>query len=357
MTTAPSKSRREKFARTLRETKRGRTWFVISFFAICAWLPEFVLWIRDLLLSGKDAHDREFVLSGSYDSDEALEVTSRATFYVSRDWWSIAIALSILALCIWAVRFLEPVRRKRICHELGLRGGGFTTWKWIACLALLPALIWIGFVLLVSEPAHTAEPFTWKEYFFPFPGDGPHCVDSVFLQNDSARPVWWLRAGLSSLAAQVFLYGFAWRQLRRAGTRFWPTSLLLIALGAVADIVSQLVIFAEQGLPPFDVIGTHLILTAVFSLHIPLSGWIVERWGGSIWPLAIAHLAPWLPEVLLDTRYDRFPFSRELEYGLPAFLGLALWYSLPLILLALLTLRKTHTGARLRNRRERTDPR
>lgn len=331
-------SRWERTVRAIRETRRGRVGFVLAFCVLGWWLYDLVLGIRNVLLSGRDTRDLELVLDPDFDYHETLELTSRAAFHVSRDWWAIGTSVLIVVLLLLAVRFLDRLRGRPAWRELGLRGGVARPWTWIVWLPLLPALSWIAWRLLGTEPEPIAVPFTWGEYLFPFSREGSNPIVSIIGLHDSARPVWWLRSGISALVGSMFLYGFAWRQLRRTGLRFWTTAGLGIAFITTLSAVDLSIRASVPDDSPWEMIGSELFFTAVFALEFILSGWIVDRWGGRVWPLAIAAIASQLPNLCLDLRYADELIAQRWISGPSDLLRLSAWDTLPLVFLALLTL-------------------
>jgi hypothetical protein len=336
--TRPGAGRWMRFLHATREKRSGRVFFILGLYALGQWTWPFTRWLRELLVSGMDSWHRDVELSESVNLEGVRDLAGRAAFYFSYNWWTILGSVVVLTLCLFGVRFLTGVRGRASLVELGLRGRVPSAWKWICILALLPTVVWIGYVLLTTEPEFMRRPFTWKAYFFPYSAEGPGSLLWLMDPNHSCRPVWWLRSGVYVLTTTVLLYGFAWLQLRRSGIGFAVSALLLVGVNVLYLLVSYRGLYFGMTDAPGEVITAALIALATVAVHIPLCGWIVERWGGRVWPIAIAALAPQLPRLVVDVHYVRASITSGFDSPAVAILVYSLWISAALCLLALLTL-------------------
>ena len=342
----PVENRWRKLVRTARETRRGRFLFILGLCLFGTWMWTLVIWGRDLLLSGSVSWEPARPFSESFNLGGLHGRVGKLASGVPYEWWAILCSVLVLLLCFLGARFLDGTHGRATWGSLGLRGRVSRHWKWIACLVLLPGVVRIAYVYLGTEPAWSYPPFSWKVYLFPYSEIDDGMTRWWSQDEGSSRPAWLLRSMLGAIAYAVLLYGFTWPRLRRIGISFVGSAVLLVVTERAVHVILYYVPQLETLSSSWDVAGGVLIALAIGAVHVPVSGWIVERWGGRVWPLAIASFALQLPELLVDFRYLGSITTSPFESYSASLLLHSAWGIMPLALLALLAL-LTLLGPRL----------
>ncbi len=323
----------------IRESRWGRTVFLLLLLLLCSWMSWLVFSLRDAIVvaGGWGEQGASESLGNRFNVEGLASLGSHIASSVTREWWEIIAGLLILGVCLAALRFLDDLRPRAALAEVGLRGGLPRGWGRLALVPLLPPLVWVGYVMLTTEGEFRTVTWTWKEYFFPFSDTEGTLMGAIF-GNRAARPVWWLNGGVAAIAGAVLSYGLVWKQLRRLGFGFMATVGLFMLATVVLTVVERIrypLSMDSFGLLTAVLLYLFLFVTAVVS--IALTGWIFERWGGRVWVPALAGLSMQLPYLLGFPHYRTgLILGSDDDLWLVTVAGTFNWLG-PLILLAVMT--------------------
>lgn len=336
---ASSSSASTSWRSIIRESRWGRTVFLLLLLFSCHWMSRLVFTLRDAIIVAGEWGEKgaSESLGNQFNVEGLASLGSHIASSVTREWWEILAGLLTFGVCLAALRFLDGLRPRAALAEVGLRGGLPRGWGRLALVPLLPPLVWLGYVMLTTEGEFRTVPWTWNEYFFPLSDTEGTLLGAMF-GNRAARPVWWLNGGVVAIAGAVLSYGLVWKQLRRLGFSFMATVGLYMLVTVILTVIER--IWYPMSIDPFDLLTAVLLYLFLFvtaAVSIALTGWIFEQWGGRVWVPALVTLSSQLPFLL------GFPHFRSLaiqgsEEDLWLITGASTFYMFgPLILLAVLT--------------------